>query len=125
MRTNPDGTPEEIVLAAKIACAHDFIMTLPQGYNERVGERGSECAGLSYLARGMLAKTLVSNPQFERSRWSCSDIAAQLVALGIVVRDRHRHRMAIFPQSQNQLVIRVRLASIPYQKIEMKNPQLG
>lgn len=43
--TNPDATQEEIVNAAQIAFAHDFIMTLPQGYNSRVGERGSALSG--------------------------------------------------------------------------------
>ncbi|MGD1919787.1 MAG: peptidase domain-containing ABC transporter, partial [Pleurocapsa sp.] len=37
--TNPDATTEEIIAAAQIAAAHDFIMTLPNGYNTRVGER--------------------------------------------------------------------------------------
>ena len=35
--TNPDATTEEIIAAAQIAAAHDFIMTLPNGYNTRVG----------------------------------------------------------------------------------------
>ena len=41
-----------------------------------------------------------------------------------LVLDIRRQQLYIFPQSQNQLVIRVELPEIPYQKIEMKNPQL-
>ena len=36
---------DEITRAAKVACAHDFIMELPQGYGTRVGERGSGLSG--------------------------------------------------------------------------------
>ena len=43
--TNPDAEPSLIVEAAKIACAHDFIMDLPLGYNTRVGERGVKPVG--------------------------------------------------------------------------------
>jgi ATP-binding cassette subfamily B protein len=43
--TNPDATSEEIIEAAKIAVAHDFIMSLPNGYNSVVGERGSSLSG--------------------------------------------------------------------------------
>lgn len=38
--TNPSATAEEVIRAAQIAVAHEFIMSLPNGYNTRVGERG-------------------------------------------------------------------------------------
>ncbi len=41
-----------------------------------------------------------------------------------LVLDTRRQQLYIFPQSQQQLVIRVGLLEIPYKKIEMKNPQL-
>lgn len=41
-----------------------------------------------------------------------------------LVLDTLRQHLYIFPQSQNQLVIRVGLWEIPYQTIEMNNPQL-
>src|SRR6266516_3927482 len=47
-----DATDEEIEAAAKTASAHDFIMTLPQGYKTILGERGS---GLSQGQRQLLA----------------------------------------------------------------------
>lgn len=59
--TNPDATQEEIVTAAQIAYAHDFIMTLPQGYNSRVGERGSALSG-GQRQRIAIARTVLQNP---------------------------------------------------------------
>lgn len=38
---NPDATREDVILAAKKASIHDFIMSLPQGYDSQVGELGS------------------------------------------------------------------------------------
>ena len=42
---NPDATFDEIVEAAKKANIHDFIMTLPNGYDTFVGERGTRLSG--------------------------------------------------------------------------------
>lgn len=41
----PDATREEIVAACKKASVHDFIMTLPQGYDTPVGELGDTLSG--------------------------------------------------------------------------------
>ncbi len=60
--TNPDATPEEVVAAAQVAFAHDFIMTLPQGYNSRVGERGAALSG-GQRQRIAIARTVLQNPQ--------------------------------------------------------------
>jgi ATP-binding cassette subfamily B protein len=59
--TNPDATQEEIVEAAKIAAAHDFIMSLPLGYNTRVGERGSALSG-GQRQRIAIARSVLQNP---------------------------------------------------------------
>jgi subfamily B ATP-binding cassette protein MsbA len=41
----PGASHDEIVAAAKAAAAHDFIMAMPEGYDSRVGERGSRLSG--------------------------------------------------------------------------------
>ena len=60
--TNPDTTSDEIVRAAKIACAHEFIMQLPQGYSSNVGERGAGLSG-GQRQRIAIARTLLSKPK--------------------------------------------------------------
>lgn len=59
--TNPDAADEEIIEAAKIAYAHDFIMNLPNGYSTRVGERGSALSG-GQRQRIAIARTVLQNP---------------------------------------------------------------
>ncbi len=60
--SNPDAGSDEIIRAAKIAAAHDFIMTLPQGYNTVVGERGGSLSG-GQRQRIAIARTVLQNPQ--------------------------------------------------------------
>ena len=43
--SDPEASIEDIVSAAKIACANEFIMKLPRGYTSEVGERGSNLSG--------------------------------------------------------------------------------
>jgi ATP-binding cassette subfamily B protein len=59
--TNPDATTDEVVAAAKTAVAHDFIMSLPNGYNTVVGERGSSLSG-GQRQRIAIARTILQNP---------------------------------------------------------------
>ena len=58
----PDATDEEVIAAAKLARAHDFIERLPQGYDTILGERGS---GLSQGQRQLLsiARVALSDPR--------------------------------------------------------------
>ena len=60
--TRPDADSEEIVKAARLACAHDFIMDLPSGYSSSVGERGSSLSG-GQRQRLAIARTLLSQPK--------------------------------------------------------------
>jgi ATP-binding cassette, subfamily B, bacterial HlyB/CyaB len=59
---HPDATYEEVIEAAGIAVAHDFIMGLPDGYNTRVGERGSALSG-GQRQRIAIARTILQNPR--------------------------------------------------------------
>jgi HlyB family type I secretion system ABC transporter len=59
---NPDATSEDIIAAAKIAAAHDFIMDLPNGYNTKVGERGSALSG-GQRQRVAIARTVLQKPR--------------------------------------------------------------
>lgn len=59
--TSPDATSEQIIEAAKVACAHDFIMELPDGYASRVGERGSSLSG-GQRQRIAIARAVLQRP---------------------------------------------------------------
>jgi len=57
----PDCSFEEVVAAAKIANAHDFIMEMPDGYDTIVGERGVGLSG-GQKQRISLARALLKKP---------------------------------------------------------------
>jgi subfamily B ATP-binding cassette protein MsbA len=57
----PDATEEEIIAAAKIANAHDFIMAMAQGYQTKVGERGVKLSG-GQRQRITIARAMLKNP---------------------------------------------------------------
>ena len=59
--TSPNASSEDIVAAARVACAHDFIMELPDGYATRVGERGSSLSG-GQRQRIAIARAVLQHP---------------------------------------------------------------
>ena len=56
-----DATDEEIILAAKRANIHDYIMTLPNGYDTNIGERGVRLSG-GQKQRLSIARVFLKNP---------------------------------------------------------------
>ncbi|MCB2116923.1 MAG: ABC transporter ATP-binding protein/permease, partial [Rhodobacteraceae bacterium] len=57
----PEAPREELIAAAKAAKIHDFIMSLPEGYETKVGERGLKLSGGEKQRVG-IARTLLKNP---------------------------------------------------------------
>ncbi len=58
----PNASREEVIAAAQTAHIHDFIETLPQGYDSMVGERGLKLSG-GEKQRVAIARAILKNPE--------------------------------------------------------------
>ena len=61
-QTDPNASSAEITRAATLSCAHEFIMTLSDGYSTQLGERGTNLSG-GQRQRLAIARTLLANPK--------------------------------------------------------------
>lgn len=58
---NPEASDEEMIAAAKAANAHEFIMSLPDGYDTKIGERGVKLSG-GQKQRVAISRVFLKNP---------------------------------------------------------------
>lgn len=109
-----DATREEIEQAAKMACAHDFIMALPGGYQAQVGEGGSQLStGQKQLIS--IARAIVANPRIFVLDEATSSVDTETEALiqqiiGKVLENRTSfliaHRLSTVKNAHVILVVR-------------------
>ena len=76
----PDATDEEVIAAAKAAQIHDYIASLPKGYDTEVGERGLTLSG-GQRQRLAIARVLLMNPRILILDDSTSNVDAETEVL--------------------------------------------
>jgi ATP-binding cassette, subfamily B, bacterial HlyB/CyaB len=111
--SQPDATDEEIVEAARVAFAHEFVMELPQGYNTRVGERGSALSG-GQRQRIAIARAVLQNPRllildeatsaldYNSERQVCQNLAAAFAGRTVFF---ITHRLGTLKQADSILMM--------------------
>lgn len=100
----PDATLEEITAAANVARLHDFIISLPEGYDTWVGERGITLSG-GQKQRLAIARTLLLNPRILIMDDSTSSVDMETEYL-------IQQALAELPKGRTTFIIAHRLLSV-------------
>ena len=100
----PGATREEVERAARLAQAHDFIATLPQGYAMRVGERGVKLSG-GHRQRIAITRAFLKDPPILLLDEATSDLDSESEFLV-------QEALAELTKGRTVLVIAHRLATV-------------
>lgn len=109
----PDATREEVIQAAKNANAHDFIMSMPQGYDTDIGQRGIKLSG-GQKQRLSIARVFLKNPPiliFDEATSALDNESEKVVqdSLEILAKNRTTfviaHRLSTIRNAERILVL--------------------
>jgi ATP-binding cassette, subfamily B, heavy metal transporter len=100
----PDASPAEVREAARLAQIHEFIVTLPQGYDALVGERGLKLSG-GEKQRVAIARTILKSPPILMLDEATS-------ALDSHTEKEIQDALELVAQSRTSLVIAHRLSTV-------------
>ncbi len=100
----PEATDEEVIAAAKLAQAHDFIMSFPDGYDSVVGQRGVNLSG-GQKQRIAIARALLTRPTVLILDDSTSSVDVETEA-------RLQEALAIARRGRTNLIVAQRISTV-------------
>ncbi len=100
----PDASDDEVIAAAKMAQAHDFISHFPDGYNAVVGQRGVNLSG-GQKQRIAIARALLTNP-------SVLILDDSTSAVDVDTEARIQDALAQLRRTQTRLVVAQRISTV-------------
>ena len=116
---NPNATDEELIHACKLACAHDFIISFPEGYDHKIEQGGTNVSG-GQKQRLCIARALLKKPKVLILDDSTSAVDT---ATDASIRKAFREEIP----GTTKLIIAQRIASVQESDmiILMENGQIG
>ena len=109
----PDATDEEVIAAAKAANAHEFILSLPNGYDSDIGQRGVKLSG-GQKQRLSIARVFLKNPPiliFDEATSALDNESERVVQESLEALAKNRttfviaHRLSTIKGAQRILVL--------------------